>query len=356
MDRPREPSDTESSEEFRNPRCETAVSHLRFAAPPLPVKGANGSAAAWNATAETSVVNMKLKQGLLAYDNSLGDDVPRRPDIQTILQWLYMREDRRGRPVLFKFGAPVSRDLLGAGQWWRLEWLKKAALVVADMRTAALAPTDWSRSWHGSHMEAVWAIASDGYLGTGVRTKATNEGVYSHGDSTRRKATGYAPYTSFDGCVWWRCVWELATRKPVSRAKMGRSDQQCNAEQDVALRAIWFEGVRTNDLQLSCLIRPRWIGALECTPRKVNQSRTMTGDVAASIADAVCDVATEIRGGSARPRLPPPPPAPTADVAGSSTDRERSRTPPPPPAAPAEFWAGLQTGAIASELLMLAAL
>ena len=113
-----------------------------------------------------------------------------------------------GQPVASKLMAPSPQP----GGWFRFQLNPSGVRRHGDDGPDA----DRQRAWHGTKVQALYAILWDGYLREsaseedGERFLVGARGVYLHSDEFRHKAEWYAPYLAVLPHVFWKVLIEAS--------------------------------------------------------------------------------------------------------------------------------------------------
>jgi len=199
-------------------------------------------------------------------------DVKGTPSVNVILDFLRKRQGPGGEPILSWFGKPEKRKGMGLGcephdTWYRLPWLAHIGKC----------HTGWTRAWHGSKIEALYATACCGRLkestdhsvdGKGGRTLGDAPGVYVHGDPTAGKAAGsYSRWSPLCGDGhYWLARWEVRVNRHDKITPQGRTDQWVQPAHAVQLVALWVCGRSAEQMEYGDEMALKWDPQMEANP------------------------------------------------------------------------------------------
>ena len=194
--------------------------------------------------------------------------------IEPVLEFLRVREQANGKPVLdvlHVHNMPVETH---NGMWFRFPW---EAFPGVDMlptkSTGGAGDADWQRAWHGCKLEALYSIMYHGKLAASCSTVLGHvffkdaPGVYAHKDKTAHKASDYVRYVPLcqDG-EFFATVWELYVDRSDCVRKQ-RTDQWVQKERSVKLAALWVVCLPQNELRLGYEVTLSWNPLHEANPR-----------------------------------------------------------------------------------------
>ena len=171
-------------------------------------------------------------------------------------------------PVSERIGPPQPF----AGGWFRCQWLEFNETNLLLETAYKTKKTDWQRAWHGCKLEALYSIMyhgkvnSSSHSGQGHRFFDNEPGIYLHKQKTAIKADGYTRFVPLckDG-VFWRAKWEVRANRE-ERVSKKNTDQWIQQSDSVRLVALWFQGLRYEDMTCGYEISTLWNPLLEANP------------------------------------------------------------------------------------------
>ena len=176
-----------------------------------------------------------------------------------------MRRNAASQPLTNMFGIPVEFP----DQWWRLSWLP---FTCAAEETIAK-QSSWERAWHGTKLEALYAIAYHGIIlessdeTQGERFLTNGKGGYLHGDANRHKIGCYSRFVQLiPNGLYFAIHWEVRTDRKSRVTSARRTDQWIQPMQSVQLAALWVCVRDAMQMVDASPFSPMWIPALEASP------------------------------------------------------------------------------------------
>jgi hypothetical protein len=177
------------------------------------------------------------------------------------LQFLQMRTDRNGIPIVNKLGEPVKYH----NGWWRLR---------IESCSQSVDTTGWEAAWHGPHFPCIYSVLFHGELlesRDNWNTQQAREGVYCHDPKMAEKAERYMVFELvFSDGAWWGTKLELLVDRERGN-KVG--DQWVQKADSVQMIALWLCGRSHEEMQanlLGCWFEPRpWDPKAEVNPHTV---------------------------------------------------------------------------------------
>ena len=129
-------------------------------------------------------------------------------------QFLHERRNATSQPLTNMFGIPVEFP----DQWCRLSWLPFTCAAEESIAKQS----SWERAWHGTKLEALYAIAYHGIIlessdeTQGERFFDQWQGVYLHGDANRHKIGCYSRFVQLiPNGLYFAIHWEVRTDRKI---------------------------------------------------------------------------------------------------------------------------------------------
>ena len=120
------------------------------------------------------------------------------PNIDTILNFFRLRQDRNGDAMSWKFSKPEQHN----NGFWRLP--------IASF--ASPCGEQWSTAWHGTQFQCLYSILYHERLLESTEKghmKNNLQGVYCHMPTNAKKAENYMVFENLCGnCHWWGALLE----------------------------------------------------------------------------------------------------------------------------------------------------
>ena len=227
--------------------------------PPEFSRTANGEPSDW----WNDIFHWGCKRGH-KFEQRFADAKSRVADVAVVLRFLEKRHGPDGRPVLEKLGPPTA---MGHG-WARLPLLDFE--MVADQLCF---DAELERAWHGTPLEALYAILYHGRLvesratGTWLGRTDLGQGVYVHNDITFQKAENYAPFVALcDDGIFWQVKFEVMVDRTDRVPPKRKTDQWCQRARSVELVALWVCGRTKAEMRQHSLVALAWRPELEANP------------------------------------------------------------------------------------------
>jgi hypothetical protein len=180
-------------------------------------------------------------------------------------RFLHARRNAYSQPLSRMFGVPQ----VFADQWIRLSWLP----FTCAPDHVVMTQSSWTRAWHGTKIEAIYATAYHGILLESSdeelveRYLANGQGVYLHGDANRHKVGCYSRFTQLvKGGAFYAVHWEVRTDRESRVKGTRRTDQWVQPSQSVQLAALWVCMRDVSQMVDASPVSLPWDPELEASP------------------------------------------------------------------------------------------
>ena len=181
---------------------------------------------------------------------------PQSPvQVERFLQFLRIREDREGKPILELFEEPTKT---GDHTWYlKFRGFDSTKLPTMSAGAGGGQRAIWTSMWHGTKIEGLFAILASIAEGKGGLRGSTNRkdghrwnqdasGVYFHADEQKEKIDSYRRYTPCMGdhkfgSAALHCYCDSNYRKSLfnrSKQKVFISNDDCREEQRASMEGL----------------------------------------------------------------------------------------------------------------------